>query len=390
MDHETPIGLTTARKVLERGLQDGAYAGAVALVLHRGVSIAAWELGDARLQPRERPMRSDTIFDLASLTKVVAALPAILLLLDSGLLALDDTVAHFIPEFAAHGKEGVTIRHLLTHTSGLAAWYPLYIRARNRADALPVLCDLPLQALPGTGVVYSDLGVALIAYIVERVTGEPWQTFAAREIFTPLDMRDTMWLPPATLRERCAATEVGNREEQERVAQLGLPFDGWRDYLLVGEAHDPNTCHAFGGVSSHAGLFGTARDVARFAAMFLANGRMESRALLSSGAVREATCLQTGGLAPRFGLGWRLVDKTASLAVAASEVPWPWFMGDTISERGYGHTGFTGTSLVLDPARELAVVLLTNAVLVDPGRGKLARIRARFHNAIYAAVDGMV
>jgi CubicO group peptidase (beta-lactamase class C family) len=335
-------------------------------------------------------MRSDTIFDLASLTKVVAALPAVLLLLDRGLLALDDTVAHFIPEFAAQGKEGVTIHHLLTHTSGLAAWYPLYTRAHSRADALPVLCDLPLQAQPGTSVVYSDLGVALLAYIVERITREPFQTFVAREIFTPLDMRDTMWRPPATLGEHCAATEVGNREEQERVARLGLPFDGWRDYLIVGEVHDPNTFHALGGVSSHAGLFSTAGDLARFGAMFLANGRMESRALLSSGAVREATRLQTGGLAPRFGLGWRLVDKTASLAVPAGEVPWPWFMGDCISERGYGHTGFTGTSLVLDSARELAVVLLTNAVLVDPGRGKLARIRARFHNAIYAAVDSMV
>lgn len=379
--------LAHAQRVLQRGLDDAAYGGAVAVVATHDALLAEFAVGDAECAPDRRPIAVDTIFDLASLTKVVAALPAALLLLDRGLWTLDDTVARFIPAFARHGKSGVTLRHLLTHTSGLAAWAPLYPRARTAEEALAVLCDQPLQSPPGSAVVYSDLGMALLAPLVHLVAGEPLATLLARELFEPLGMRETCYLPGASARARCAATAIGNGHEREMLAAAGASFAHWRTHLLAGEVHDGNTHHALEGVSSHAGLFATAGDLARFAQLWLGEGTSTGRMVLSRAAVRLATRPHTAPPAILYGLAWRLPDRSPIGPPSRDAAPPP-FMGDLVSARAFGHTGFTGTSLVIDPARDLAVILLTNAVHTDPDRRGIATVRARFHNAVCAAIDG--
>jgi CubicO group peptidase (beta-lactamase class C family) len=363
-------------RVLDGGLASMAYGGAVAAIVRAGTVAATWAVGDAQRWPNQRAMRLDTIFDLASLTKVIAGANAILLLVDRGLLALDGPVAKVIPAFAAHGKHAVTVRHILTHTTGLPAWFPLYTQARDAEEALAVLCDMPLEGAPGTRASYSDLGPALIRFIVERVSGEQLNTFVKRELFEPLGMHETCWQPPPELRRRCAATESGNPREEREVALAGLSFTGWRREMLVGEVHDGNAHHAFGGVSAHAGLFSTASDLARFASMYLASGAAGGKQILSEHAVTAATT-QAPGTPPGYGLGWRL-------NVPLDGEP-PLFMGRLASPRAFGHTGFTGTSLVIDPARNLAMILLTNAIHTDPERTGIAAVRTKFHDAVVAA-----
>jgi CubicO group peptidase (beta-lactamase class C family) len=389
--------------VLTEGLAADAYGGAVALVVQRDAIVVELVVGDAQRGPDRRPMAADTIFDLASLTKMVAGLSATLLLLDRGAWSLEDAVARFIPAFARQGKGAITIHHLLTHTSGLPAWAPLYLQARTADEVLPVLCELELESAPGSQVVYSDLGFVLLGLLVERCAGEPFQQLLARELFAPLGMQDTGYLPAPALRARCAATSYGNDHEAAMLARNEQAFPGWRTHLLVGEAQDGNAHYALEGVSAHAGLFATAHDLSRFARMYLAEGAFGGRQVISAAAIRAATRPHTAHLNMRYGLGWRVADHALARPPAprvseatsryfppdpdATLPPVP-FMGDLVSERAYGHTGFTGTSLVIDPAHELAIILLTNAVHTDPERAGITLVRPRFHNAVCAATAG--
>ena len=342
-------------------------------------------------------MALDTIFDLASLTKPVAGATAALLLLEDGVWSLDDAVCRFIPEFAAHGKSEVTIRHLLTHSSGIGSWGATYTRGRDPAAALQFICELPLGYAPGADVQYSDLGYSLIGHLVRRVTGAGIDALLRARVWDALGMADTGYLPTGAAAARCAATEDGNRYEQTMVRNLGETFDGWRSYVQVGEVNDGNTYYALGGVSSHAGLFSTAADLATFAAMYLAGGA----GVLSRAAIREATADQTAGLAKSRGLGWELLRKGrqgraewAPTAAArrvhgtpARSMPVPRPYGDLLSGRTFGHTGFTGTSLAIDPERELVIILLTNRTHPEATNDRIVAVRPRFHNLVAASVD---
>ncbi len=396
--------LDRARALLERAIAEGAFPGAVALVARRGRVVARWALGSAELEPERRPMAPDTIFDLASLTKAVAGATAALILLEEGVWSLDDAVARFIPEFAAHGKQEVTLRHLLSHSAGFAGWVAGYTRAREPEATLRVVCDLELGYSPGTAVQYSDVGMSVVGHLVRRVTGEGMDRLLARRVWEPLGMGDTGFNPPVGLRPRIAATELGNRFERAMVANLGEQFDGWRDHLLVGEVNDGNSFYALGGVSSHAGLFSTARDLFVFAQMYLNDGSYGGVRVLSPATVAEATSNQTVGLAQPRGLGWQLLAKGRqpreewAPSEAARKVfpqeryvfPAPRPYGDLLSARTYGHTGFTGTSLAVDPERELAIILLTNRIHPDANNFAINYVRPRFHNLVAASlVEGM-
>ena len=301
--------LRHAMALLERGRDEGVYPGAVGLVARHGAVVAAAAVGEAEQGAAARPMAVDTIFDLASVTKVVAGVTAVLILLDAGLVCLDDAVARFLPQFGGNGKRLVTIRHLLTHTSGLPPWLPCYTVARTPDKAFAYISGLELDAAPGTQVQYSDLGMALIREVVDRVAGEDLITLLDRTLFGPLGMSETGYVPPLAQRGRIAATEQGNRFEQAMVARAGLSFDQWRERLLVGEVNDGNTHYALGGVSTHAGLFSTAGDLARFGQLYLQQGVWQGRSVLSRAALGEATRLQTGGLHDAYGLGWRLNQR---------------------------------------------------------------------------------
>lgn len=404
-----PQRLRRALAVLERAIAEGAFPGAVALVARRGKVVFAHALGHAQTVPVQRAMALDTPFDLASLTKVVALTPLVLTLLEDGALSLDDAYARFVPEFAYRGKAEVTLRQLLAHTSGLPAWLPLYASASSGTETLQQLCDAELAYEPGTQVLYSDLGPILLGLLCERLLGETLDRAVARRVLAPLGMSESGYRPDPTRRARAAATEVGNRFEaamaeahRQRLKLAPLtPRGGFRQQLLIGEVHDGNAHHALQGVSGHAGLFGTAADVLRWAQMFLNDGRAANGArLLSPATVAEALSLQTAGLPMARGLGFQLLRKgllsneewgLAPAAVRlfpASKLSFPSLRpyGDLLSGRTAGHTGFTGCSVAIDPERELAIVLCTNRVHPDADRFAIGVIRPRFHNAVAASL----
>jgi serine-type D-Ala-D-Ala carboxypeptidase len=362
-----PRRLTKAQAFLERAVEDGAFAGAVALIALGGRVVAQWAIGWAEVEPDQRPMHLDTIFDLASLTKPLAGATAALLLLEDGAWSVDDAVATFIPEFAAGGKQAVTLRHLLTHTAGLGPWAATYAHARDPEGALSYICSLPQAYAPGTTVQYSDLGFSMIGHLIRRVTGAGLDALLSRRVWPVLGMVDTGYLPAESLRPRIAATERGNRYEQAMVSRLGESFDGWRDHVLVGEVNDGNTYYPLGGISSHAGLFSSAADVLKFALMYLGEGPR----VLSPATLAAATSNHTAGLTDARGLGWELAPRAS---------------GDLLSARTFGHTGFTGTSLAIDPERRLVIILLTNRTHPDANNDRIDAVRPRFHNLVAASL----
>lgn len=362
------VQLEQAFAVLQADIDAGFLPGAVALVAREGVVVAHRALGVAHaaapLEPardgvprtRSIPMRPDTIFDLASLTKVVATLPAALLLLERGEFRLDDPVCRFLPAFASAGKDQVKMRHLLTHTSGLAAGKVLHSNGWTREQALEYICALDPEYMLGGRVLYSDLGFIVLGEVVSRIAGTALDAFCRQYVLGALGMDETGFRPVPALRERIAATEFKEREGGH----------------VWGVVHDENA-HALGGVSGHAGLFSTARDLAVYGAMWLAGGCWGDCPFLSPATVAAARRSYTEGLGERRGLGWMLRSEEASSA------------GDLLSSSAYGHTGFTGTSLWMDPESDLLVVLLTNRVHF--GRtDHIARLRPRFHNAVAAAL----
>lgn len=367
------------------GIAEGTFPGAVAAVALGRRRLVLEAFGHAQVAPRRVTMHVETVFDLASLTKPVATATAILQLSERGSIDLDARVARYLPEFAQRGKEAATIRHLLAHTSGLPAWEILYLPGPPRGDegrapacrsigeAVARICAMPAAAAPGSRVEYSDLGFILLGSLVERLSARV-DGHAVRHIFGPLGMTRTRFAPPRSWRPRCAATEIGNAYERGRAAEQGLGRRfHWRRYLLRGEVHDGNAWHLGSGVAGHAGLFGTAADLARFGMAILQGGTLARVRIMRRETVAEATRNQTPGLGPDpCGLGW-------------ARRGWP-FIGTRASDAAFGHTGFTGTSLLVDPHRDLVVVLLTNRVHPRAQDGIL-NFRPAFHDAVIEACD---
>lgn len=378
----------TVRACLSEGIARGVFPGAVVVVLHEGATLVRHACGHAQVVPRRIPMRLDTVFDLASVTKPVATTTAVLGLWARGALDLDTPVSTYLPAFAQAGKERVTARHLLAHTSGLPAWEMLYLpgprgaagaghrACRSINEAVRRICATPLEAPPGTRVEYSDLGFIVLGHLVERLNREPLDVPLRRHVFGPLGMRRTRFCPPVSWRSFCAATEVGNVYERSRAAEqgLGLRFR-WRIGVIRGQVHDGNAWHLGRGVAGHAGLFGSADDLARFGLALLGGGRLGSARVLPEEVVSEALRSQTHGLGPGArGLGWALKGSP--------------FLGAKTSRAAFGHTGFTGTSLLVDPQRRLVVVLLTNRVHPRADSTAIDRFRPRFHDAVIEALGG--
>jgi CubicO group peptidase (beta-lactamase class C family) len=306
-------------------------------------------------RPANAPAASDsTLFDLASLTKVVATTTAAMILEDDSLLDLDRTVASYLPELSDSAKAGITVRMLLNHTGGLEAFAPLFREFRGREQYLEQINRRPLRAAPGTTVVYSDWDLILLQLVIERITGEPLDVLVDRRVFRPLGMRHTGYRPPASLRARIAATEV----------------DSARGGLIWGEVHDPNAW-AMGGVAGHAGLFGTAGDLAIFAQMLLNGGEYGGARLIRPQTVARWTAPQRRGSSRA--LGWDTPSGQSSA-------------GRYFSARSFGHTGYTGTSLWIDPERSLFVVLLTNRVNPTADNQRHVALRRAVADAVMQAV----
>lgn len=352
------------RDVLESGV-GRAYPGAVLEVVYRGETAIRWAVGFRSLTPTRQPATLETIYDLASLTKAVVTTPLILQGVASGHLQLDDPAAAHLPDVST---SEITVRHLLSHTSGLPAWIPFYLEVSGYDAVVARAARTPPTAAPGTRVAYSDLGYILLGEVARRALGAPLDVLASRRIFAPLAMRDTAYRPDPGLRDRIAPTEDGTATEQAMAGDAGRRHS-WRRYLIWGEVHDSNA-HAMGGVSGHAGVFGTADDVAAYARLWLAGGRTPHGVFLPPEIAREAT---SGQMPDRTrGLGWALTG------------PQGWW-GEALSPGAFGHTGFTGTSIVIDPQHDLAIVLLTNAIHLGRDRPEILALRPQLAAAVARA-----
>ncbi|HWI66044.1 MAG TPA: serine hydrolase domain-containing protein [Symbiobacteriaceae bacterium] len=371
MATQDPVLLERAFAVVAQGVRREAYAGAVAAV---GDSNGIWEMrafGMAAVEPDQVPMGTDTIFDLASLTKVVATTPAILRLLEEGAFVLETPVTHILPDFK---DARVTMRHLLTHTSGLPAWRALYLDCQGWEEYMAAICAMPLVRDPGTQVEYSDLGFILLGGIIQRVTGQPLPEYCRRTVFEPLGMKCT-WLPTVP-NAAMAATERGNQVEYGMCKERAEAFPRWRREVIWGEVNDGNAHYGLQGVSSHAGLFGTADDLARYARAWLRKGE----GMLGRYTVALATRSHTTGLpGENRGLGWQK-PPTALFPNGRFNG------GDMLSPAAFGHTGFTGTSVWIDPEKDLFAILLTNRLHPVATDGLFA-VRPAFHNAVIATLQ---
>lgn len=321
--------LATVDRVVTRGMTAGAYPGAAVVVGRRG--FAVWQKGFGKLgwtarSPAVDPLRS--IYDLASLTKVIGLTTSAMILYDEGKITLETHVVDILPEFAGPDKERITIQHLLTHRSGLPAGRLLWKTARTPAEARAQVLETKLQTRPGAVFVYSDVGAMVLGMIVEKISGMSLDEFTATRIFQPLGMFDTGYLPADSLVYRIAPTDVSPP----------------RGYPLRGEVHD-EAAFALGGVSGHAGIFGTAADLSVFAQMMLNGGTYNGVRIVSDTTIARFTKTVKDHRA----LGWE-----TPAGVHGS--------GEYLSESAFGHTGYTGTSLWIDPARDMFVVLLTNRV----------------------------
>jgi beta-N-acetylhexosaminidase len=337
---------------VERFIASKAFPGAVVAVGREGSLVHLKAYGRRTYDKDAAAMTTDTLFDLASLTKVIATTTMAMMLVDEGAIRLDRPVREYFSTFRGGAKEQVTIRHLLTHSSGIDWWAPLYKEARTMPEYLNRILPMDLKYEPGTKSVYTDLGVMMLGDILERSSGMDINAFAKSRIFEPLKMRDTGYKPPEPLRARIAPTEIDNE---------------WRKRLVWGEVHDENA-FGLGGVAPHAGLFGTAPDLARFAAMLLNGGVFEHRRYISPGTLTEFT---TRGSVPDSSraLGW----DTPGLNSSA---------GTLMSKRAFGHTGFTGTSMWLDPETGVFVILLTNRVHPTRENNQIREARPQVADAV--------
>jgi beta-glucosidase-like glycosyl hydrolase/CubicO group peptidase (beta-lactamase class C family) len=347
-----PGAMLAVDESMEKFIAGRVFPGAVVAVGRASKLVHLKAYGQLSYGLGAPPVRVDTLYDLASLTKVLATTAVAMILVDKGELDLDRPVSAYLPLFRGGARDGVTVRQLLSHSSGLDWWAPLYETLRGSRAYVEAIERMELVYKPGSRSLYSDLGVILLGEILERVTGETLDRFVQRKVFDPVGMSETGYLPEKQLWPRIAPTEE----------------DAWRGRLLRGEVHDENA-YAMGGVAPHAGLFGTAVDVARFAQMMLNGGVYDHKRIVRQATVQEFTRL-AGVPGSTRALGWDTPSARSSSA------------GELFSRSSYGHTGFTGTSLWIDPERELFLVILTNRVHPTRASHGIADARAAIANAV--------
>ena len=343
--------------VVQDEIQAGHLPGAVVLVGCGDRILYHQAFGLAVAEPFQEPMQKDTVFDLASMTKPTATAAAVMILIDRGQLDPNDRVGKYLPAFACNGKEDVRIRHLLTHTSGL----PAYTEAKAIKDlygspcpdkVVEKICSLKAQSEPGQEFRYSCLGYITLAQIVRTVTGQGLDEFARANLFAPLGMDHTRFNPPAAWQKKIAGTEIVEGE------------------LLRGTVHDP-LARLMAGVSGNAGLFSTASDLALYCRMLLHGGSWKGRQVLSPAAVALLTTPQAHGRAYGF-------DVSSSYA---------WIKGPHASPAAFCHSGYTGTSLVCDPATGTYLILLTNSVHPHD-KGSSKPVRQKLAEIVFPLSDG--
>jgi CubicO group peptidase (beta-lactamase class C family) len=342
-------------RLLNRGVESGTFPGAVAAVAQGGRLAYLQAVGQQQVAPEPRDrMPVDAIFDLASVTKPVATGTALGLLIEDGVLTLDDYVSEYVPEFRDRDKAVVRIRHLASHTSGVQSNPKLYHEHESWETLLPAYLALPLIGTPGSLFLYSSINFIILGLIIERASGRSLDALLAERVFRPLGMNDTIFNPPAELRPRIPATEYVN----------------WRDEWDWGVVND-KTAQMMGGVSGHAGLFSTASDLALFGQALLNGGTLGDTRFLSPSGSKLLLNQWTDERGVRRGVCWLPGSQRT--------------FGDLLGPLCVGHTGTTGTAMCIVPSDDMTVVLLTNRVHPTRDNDLIERFRPKFFNTVAAA-----
>jgi serine-type D-Ala-D-Ala carboxypeptidase len=357
---------------LTEHINAGEFPSAVYLVGEGDEIIFADALGQAVVQPYQIANKLDTIYDLASLTKPLVTGMLCARRIELGELTLDSSVSHYLPEFERTDKQMITVRELLTHTSGLPAWRPLYILAEDEPERTAgAIASLDLEYKPGTRVVYSDLGFIALGILLERMTGHHLTELAQHEIIEPLKLKQTFFNPELALQTGIAACELGNGYEKNVCNETGAgEYANSRQRQIWGEVHDGNA-YFLGGAAGHAGLFSTAADVFQLAQQFIA----ESSRLLTTPTCKLFRENMTEGLEEARSLAWQLAATKDSTA------------GNDLPPDSFGHNGFTGTSLWIDPDHRRVFVLLTNRTHArELPFANINAVRRQFHTLAIAEI----
>ena len=326
------------------------------------------------MEPYRIASQLDTIYDLASLTKPLVTGLLSARRVERGELTLDSSISHYLPEFDRTDKQLLTVRELLTHTSGLPAWRPLYILAEDEPErTLGVIANLDLEYKPGSRVVYSDLGFITLGFLLERMSGQRLRELALHEIIETLKLQRTFFNPAVALQTGIAACETGNAYERDTCPQTGAPaYQNWRQGVIWGEVHDGNA-HFLGGAAGHAGLFSTAQETQVLAQQFLA----AQTSLLKAETCSLFRTNMTPGLEEARSAGWQLAETKDSAA------------GPDLPPDSFGHSGFTGTSCWVDPNHQRVFILLTNRTHLRPlPFANINSVRRSFHTLAVAAMEG--
>ncbi len=352
-----PDKLNALDTAISQAIDEKRCPGAVFHLEHEGASYQK-AFGNRALLPEREPMPEDTIFDAASLTKVIATTSAVIKLIEQGKVELDSPASRYLPEFRGSDKESITVRQLFTHTSGLRPDLPLTTPWSGHEAAMKLLAAEPVTKPPGTFFRYSDINFISLGEIVSRVSGQPLERFVAEQIFEPLKMADTGYLPKPELKPRIAPTE--------QTGDLGI---------LRGIVHDP-TARRMGGVAGHAGLFTTVADVSRFARMLLNGGELDGVRIFTPAAVHLMTTVQSpAGVPSRRGLGWDI------------DSPYARPRGEHFPIGSYGHTGWTGGALWIDPYSKSFMIFLSNRNHPD-GKGNVVSLWYKLGTLAADAIGG--
>jgi CubicO group peptidase (beta-lactamase class C family) len=354
---QSEYNFTRVDEIIMSAIKDSAFPGAVVLISKDGNIIYEKAFGHLTYDDTSATATLNTIYDIASLTKVIATTTAVMICYDKKLFSLDDPVAKYIPEFAQNGKEKVTIKNLLLHNSGLPAFKRFYKNYSSAGEVINDIYKTPLSYEPGSKTVYSDLGFITLARIVEQVTGKGFDVFCKEEFFILLQMNSTFFNPPDSLQYKIAPTEYDNY---------------WRNKLVWGKVHD-ETSALLNGVAGHAGLFSTAEDISNLLQLLLTGGTFKEHQIIKPMTVKLFTTRYSDK--STRALGWDTKSEEKSSA------------GNLFDITSFGHLGFTGTSVWVDPTRELFVVLLTNRVYPTRKNKKLFKVRPLLQDAVINALD---
>ena len=353
----------TVRSVLGRALADSAFPGAIAVIGNRRGELAEVEVGHLTWGEPAIPDRH-SLWDMASLTKVVATTTSIMRLVDEGRVDVSAPVQRYLPDWTGPGKSGVTVRHLLTHTAGLPSFKPYDQITTNRDSINTLMFTTPLDSVPGRAMIYSDIGGYLLGKIVERVSGETLDRYVVRAIYVPAHMNESMFNPPASLLPRIAPTEI----------------DPLRGGLVRGKVHDERAYY-LGGVSGHAGLFSSANDLSIYARVLLNGGSRGDTSIVSSRTLALFTAYADSAFSDR-GLGWQKPTKRGMRFHTGGA----WGSDTLISTATFGHTGFTGTSILIDPVNDVYIILLSNRVNPTRANPRIGGVRSRLTDAVMSVL----